>query len=88
MAVLPILALPAPFGLLPLLPLAEFEPVRLAPAPVTCLEDIEAFAPLISAWISGAEGHSFEIVVDKSEARLSDAARTVVLASISESRLL
>ena len=88
MTVLPILALPAPFGLLPLLPVAEFQPVRLAPPPVTCLDDIEALAPLISAWISGAEAHPFEIMVDKAEAHLSDAARTVVLASISESRLL
>lgn len=88
MSVLPILALPAPFGLLPLLPVAEFQPVQLAPAPVVCLEDIEAFAPLISAWISGAEVHPIENMVDKSEAQLSDAARWVVLASTSESRLL
>lgn len=88
MTVLPILALPAPFGLLPLLPVAEFEPVRLAPAPVICLDDIEAFAPLISAWISGAAGQPFEIMADQTEATLSDAARMVVLSSRSESRLL
>lgn len=88
MTVLPILALPAPFGLLPLLPVAEFQPVRLAPAPVICLDHIEAIAPLISAWISGAEGHPLEIMADQAEAQLSDAARAVVLSSRSESRLL